>query len=168
VCFNYGAVGEYLVWLLYVPILLFYIRGSRAGLYGLVFIIGQLTIFFPLSTYVVQPNGDEFKLLPAAHKWFVMLMTYLIVGVTAFVHETSRSKGIVKLKRREELNEQLQEAAQAKTGLLLNISHGSPRPPFVVVPQSPFGQSARPIVSRFASTLPPTQKAPFYYPTSPE
>jgi hypothetical protein len=108
-----------------VPILLFYIRGSRAGLYGLLFIIGQLTLFFPLSNYVLMPHDDELQLLPAAHKWFVMLMTYLIVGVTAFVHETSRSKGIVKLKRREELNEQLQEAAEAKTGLLLNISHGA-------------------------------------------
>lgn len=108
-----------------MPILLFYIRGSRAGLYGLLFIIGQLTLFFPLSTYVLMPHDDELQLLPAAHKWFVMLMTYLIVGVTAFVHETSRSKGIVKLRRREELNEQLQEAAEAKTGLLLNISHGA-------------------------------------------
>ncbi len=108
-----------------MPILLFYIRGSRAGLYGLLFIIGQLTLFFPLSTYVLMPHDDELQLLPAAHKWFVMLMTYLIVGVTAFVHETSRSKGIVKLKRREELNQQLHEAAEAKTGLLLNISHGA-------------------------------------------
>ncbi len=97
VCFHYGAVGEYMTWLLCVPILLLYIRGSRAGLYGLLIIVAQLTLFFALSSYVIQPNEAERKLLPAAHRWFVMLMTYLIVGVTAFVHETWRSKGFVKL-----------------------------------------------------------------------
>jgi hypothetical protein len=59
VCFNYGAVAEYMMWVLYVPILLFYICGSRPGLYGLLFIIGQLTLFFSLSNYGIQPKDEE-------------------------------------------------------------------------------------------------------------
>jgi hypothetical protein len=139
VCFNFGVVGEYMMWLIYIPIVLFYIGGSRAGLYGLLGIIGQLTLLFPLSCYVIQPNDQELQLLPAVHKWFVILMTYLIVGVTVFVHETSRTRVTAKLERHQELNEQLQEAADAKTGLLLNISHGarllpSPSPPPPALP----------------------------------
>jgi signal transduction histidine kinase len=60
----------------------------------------------------------------------VVVMSYVIVGMTAFVHETSRYQAIGKLKgaikEREEAHHQLQEATHAKSQFMANISHGTP------------------------------------------
>lgn len=64
-------------------------------------------------------------------QWFVVIMSYLIVGMTAFIHETSRYQAISSLKaavnEREEAHKQLTEATRAKSQFLANISHGTYR-----------------------------------------
>ncbi|ELR25367.1 ATPase/histidine kinase/DNA gyrase B/HSP90 domain containing protein [Acanthamoeba castellanii str. Neff] len=126
VCFNFGLVSEYMLWLLFIPTLLFYIMGATAGLRSLIFIVAQISLFVFLSCYVIPPS-EELVLLPPVHKWFVVVMSYLIVGTTAFVHETSRYQAIGKLKsaikEREEAHDQLQEATHAKSQFMANISH---------------------------------------------
>jgi hypothetical protein len=52
ICFNFCLVSQYIMWLLFIPILLFFIVGRQAGSWGLVLILIQLTVFVPLSTYV--------------------------------------------------------------------------------------------------------------------
>jgi hypothetical protein len=133
ICFNFGLVSQYIMWLLFIPILLFFIVGRQAGSWGLVFILIQLTIFVPLSTYVFTPRDSGLLLVPPIHEWFVSMMTYTIVGGTAFVHEGSRHRAFSRLKLALEeaaaARQKLSEAAQAKSYFLANFSHGMPRCP---------------------------------------
>lgn len=67
VCFNFGLVSEYMLWLLFIPTLLFYIMGATAGLRSLIFIVAQISLFVFLSCYVIPPS-EELVLLPPVHK----------------------------------------------------------------------------------------------------
>ncbi len=124
-CIMFASPTEYHLWMVFLPLLVFFIFGSKAGVLCLLgamvqgfLILAYSSHFPPLMTVQLHPW----------EKLFAINTSFFIIGLTAFVNEFSKCMTLRRLcsvlDEVKQSNIKLQEATNEKTRFVANLSHG--------------------------------------------